>query len=178
MEIKIEGYENMTAEEKLAALEAYNPEEHGWVPKSTLDKATSEAATYKKDLKEAQKSISEASTSQKTLEERIQELEKERAVSGAVAKFVGLGYSPELAQSSAEALISGDQDTLFANMQTILAQAKKQADIASLKATPKPLGGGGPQAVDYSKMIADAQARGEFAAAAYYTRLQQQENNK
>ena len=176
MEFKIEGFESMTAEEKLAAIEKYNPEENGWVPKATLDKATSEAAGYKKDLKEAQKSVSEASASQKTLEERIQELERERAVSGAVAKFVGLGYDAQLAQSSAEALISGDQETLFANMQMVIENAKKAADIQSLKATPKPLGGNASQATDFGKLIADAQAKGDFSAVAYYTRVAQQQN--
>lgn len=176
MEFKIEGFDAMSAEEKLAAIEAYNPEENGWVPKATLDKATSEAASYKKDLKEAQKSFSEASASQKTLEERIQELERERAVSGAVAKFVGLGYDAQLAQSSAEALISGDQDTLFNNMKTVIEQARKAADVQSLKSIPKPVGGAGSQATDFGKLIAEAQARGDISAVAYYTRVQQQQN--
>ncbi|MBP5741274.1 MAG: hypothetical protein J6W59_05940 [Bacteroidales bacterium] len=177
MKFQIDGFENMTPEEKLAAIEAYNPEENGWVPKATLDKATSDAAKYKKDLKEAQQNTQEATATQKSLEERIQELERERAVSGAVAKYVGLGYSPELAQSSAEALISGDYDTLFKNQQTILAEARKAAEIEQLKSTPKPAGGVGSQTQDFSKMIAEAQAKSDFAAAAYYTRLQQQETN-
>ena len=54
---KIEGYENMTAEEKLAALENFDIEEKPndeskW--KSALDKATAEAAKYKKELREKQ----------------------------------------------------------------------------------------------------------------------------
>ena len=48
---KIEGYANMTAEQKLAALEAYDhpdPDLTGFVEKSKLDKATAEAAEWKR----------------------------------------------------------------------------------------------------------------------------------
>ena len=51
----IEGYENMTAEEKLAALEAMDipePDYSGWVKKDVADKYASEAAGYKKQLRE------------------------------------------------------------------------------------------------------------------------------
>ena len=51
----IEGYSEMTAEEKLAALEAFElpePDFTGWVQKDALDKAASEAASYKKQLRE------------------------------------------------------------------------------------------------------------------------------
>ena len=38
MKINIENYENMTPEEKLAALEAYDPEKDGFVSKTLFDK--------------------------------------------------------------------------------------------------------------------------------------------
>ena len=74
----IEGYENMTAEEKLAALEAMDIPDVDKM-KSALDKATSEAAGYKKQLrermtedeaKEAERAAREAAI-QKELEEQI-----------------------------------------------------------------------------------------------------------
>ena len=49
---KIEGYAEMTAEEKLAALEALEIGE-GMVDKKLLDKANSEAADYKRQLRQA-----------------------------------------------------------------------------------------------------------------------------
>ena len=49
---QIEGYADMTAEEKLAALEAYEMDTTGLVKKDLLDKATSEAANYKRQLRE------------------------------------------------------------------------------------------------------------------------------
>ena len=54
MKINIENYDSMTPEEKLAALEAYDPEKDGFVSKSVFDKASSEAASYKKQLREKQ----------------------------------------------------------------------------------------------------------------------------
>ena len=48
---KIEGYENMTAEEKVQALEAYaiaDPDYSGYVKKDTFDKTASELAQAKR----------------------------------------------------------------------------------------------------------------------------------
>ena len=44
MKIKIENYENMTPEEKLAALEAFDPEKNGFGAKETFDKTATEEA--------------------------------------------------------------------------------------------------------------------------------------
>ena len=52
---KIEGFETMTAEEKLAAIEAMelpDPDMSGFVKKDLLDRANSEAANYKRQLRE------------------------------------------------------------------------------------------------------------------------------
>ena len=51
----IEGYAEMSAEEKLEALEAFElpePDYSGYVKKELLDKASSEAANFKKQLRE------------------------------------------------------------------------------------------------------------------------------
>ena len=52
---QIEGYETMTAEEKLKALEEFDvpdPDYSGFVKKEQFDKAASELATAKKQLRE------------------------------------------------------------------------------------------------------------------------------
>lgn len=52
---KIEGYENMTLEQKLAALESFEvdePDYTGYVTKEVFDKTASELATSKKQLRE------------------------------------------------------------------------------------------------------------------------------
>ena len=50
---KIENYANMTLEEKLSALEAYEidePDFKGYIKKDTFDKTASELAEYKKTV--------------------------------------------------------------------------------------------------------------------------------
>ena len=54
MKFQIENYENMTPEEKLAALEAYDPEKNGFVSKATFDKKASEASELGKQLRAKQ----------------------------------------------------------------------------------------------------------------------------
>ena len=78
---KIEGYADMTAEQKLAALEAYEPEviptESPEVEKlkRTISKINSEAADYKKQLRErqteAERAEAEAAEQRKMMEEQI-----------------------------------------------------------------------------------------------------------
>ena len=51
---KIEGYEEMTPEDKVKALESFNlpdPDYSGYIKKDTFDKTASELAQVKKDLK-------------------------------------------------------------------------------------------------------------------------------
>ena len=83
----IEGYSEMSAEEKLAALEALElpePDFTGWVKKDALDKTTSEAASYKKQLRE--KMSAEEEKAEREAEERaallarVEELEHERTI--------------------------------------------------------------------------------------------------
>lgn len=178
MKFNIDGYESMTPEEKVQALEAYDPTASGYVTKETLDKAAADAARYKKELKDLQSAGAQASAAQKTLEERIAELEKEKAISGAEAKYLGLGYSAELAKSSAQALIDGDFEKLFADQQTFNAEKEKTKTAERMRNMPTPVGGTATHGVDYSKLIAEAESRGDAPAIAYYTRLSQQQTSK
>lgn len=175
MKFEIENYANMTAEEKVAALEAYEPDMSGWVAKSVADKHASEAAAYKKQLRE--KMTEDEAAKAKEAEERaalkarVEELENERAVNGYVASYLGMGYDEKLAKSSAEALVKGDMATVFANQKTYADMREKNLRAEILKSTPRPEGGSGDSKIDYSAKIAEAQASGDFTAVAYYTRL-------
>ena len=147
MKFNIENYENMTPEEKVAALEAYEPDLSGYVQKSVFDKTASEAAAYKKQLREkmsedeAQKA--KEAEERAALEARVKELENERAVNSYVNSYLAMGYDEKLAKSSAEALAKGDMATVFANQKTH-AEAKEKALRAEiLKATPTPTPGKG-----------------------------------
>lgn len=145
MKIDIENYENMTVEEKLAALEAYEPDMSGFVAKSAFDKTASELAAAKKSLREkmsedeakAQKEAEERAA----LETRVKELEHERAVNGYMAAYTAMGYDEKLAKASAEALANGDTKTVFENQKVFHANREKALRAEILKSTPAPSAG-------------------------------------
>lgn len=145
MKIHIENYENMSTEEKLAALEAYEPDMSGFVSKATFDKTASEAASYKKQLRE--KMSEDEAKAAKEAEERnallarVEELEKERAINGYVNSYLGLGYDEKLAKASAEALAAGDMETVFANQKSFAVAQEKSLRAQLLKQTPAPPAG-------------------------------------
>ncbi len=179
MKFQIKNYENMTTEEKLAALEAYEPDMSGFVSKETFDKKASEAADLGKQLR-AKMSEEEAKAAKEAedraaLVARVEELEREKAVNGYVASYLGMGYDEKLARSTAEALAKGDMNTVFANQKTHNESREKALRAELLKETPHPAKGGGTEGIDYGKKIAEAQATGDYTAVAYYTRLSEQE---
>lgn len=145
MKFQIENYENMTVDEKLAALEAYEPDMSGFVPKAVADKHASEAADYKKKLREKQ--TEEEAKAQKeaedraALEARVKELEHERAVNGYMAAYTAMGYDESLAKATAEALANGDTKTVFENQKAFQATREKALRAEILKATPAPSAG-------------------------------------
>lgn len=178
---KIEGYEGMTPEEKLAALEGFDipePDYTGYVKKELFDKTSSTLADYKKQLRD--RMSEEEATKAKADEElsvmraRLEELERDKAVSEYTTQFMGAGYSEELAKSTASALQKGDMETVFKNLNKFTADREKTLRAELLKATPTPPAGGGTGAIDYTKKIAEAQANGDYSAVAYYTRLSQE----
>ena len=141
----IEGYENMSVEEKLKALEAFNipdPDYSGHVKKEVFDKTASEVAALKKQLKE--KMTDDEVAKQKELEER-QELQtkyeallRKSEVAENKAKLVALGYDEKLADETAEAMVDGDLEKVFNNQRKHLDTFEKRVRAEALKDTPKP----------------------------------------
>lgn len=159
MKINIENYENMTPEEKLAALEAYDPEKNGFVSKATFDKKASEASELGKQLK-ARMTDDEAKAAKEAEERaeliaRLEQLEHEKAVNGYVNSYLSMGYDEKTAKSSAEALAKGDMATVFANQKIYTENREKALRAELLKETPPPAGGGADKGMtkeDFSKM--------------------------
>lgn len=159
---KIEGYSTMTAEEKLAALEALDipePDYTGFVKKELLDKATSEAAGYKKQLRERmsedEAAKAKAAEDMASVMAELESLRTEKAVSEYTAQFLGIGYSEELAKSTAVALQKGDMTTLFKNHAKFVVDREKTMKAELLKNTPTPPAGDGAKGVskeEFSKM--------------------------
>lgn len=173
----IEGYENMSLEEKIAALEAAeipDPDMSGFVPKATFDKTASDLAALKREktaqMSEEQRKAQEAAEQMQQLRDQVAALTAEKTKSGYVASFLDMGYPKDLAEATAQAMVDGDNATVFANQKTFLETYAKTVKAQQMKETPYPANGGSG-AVDYQKMIDDAKAKGDFLNAAYYTRL-------
>lgn len=184
---KIEGFSEMTAEQKLAALEAYeipDPDYSGYVKKDVYDKATSDLAEWKRKhnalLSEEDKTKQETEEELTTLRKRVEEMEKEKLISGHKARFLALGYEESLADETAKAMVNGEADKVFANQKKFLESHDKayKAQLMGSTSTPPAGDPAGKSTVDYAKMIEEAQSRGDFATAAYYTRLSEQEKQK
>ena len=148
MKINIENYENMTPEEKVAALEAYEPDMSGYVAKSVFDKKASEAAELSKQLKsrmtEDEAKAAKDAEERAALIARVQELEHKEAVSTYINSYLAMGYDEKTAKSSAEALAKGDMETVFANQRKRIEGLEKDLKAEKLKNTPAPVSGSNP----------------------------------
>lgn len=138
--------EGMTFEEVETALESVTiPEDNSAEIerlKNALSKSNSEAAGYKKQLRE--KMTEDEQKKQKEQEEREElqnkydKLLRESVISKNKAKLVALGYEEALADETAEAMADGDSEKVFVNQQKHLASFEKKVRAEALKNTPKP----------------------------------------
>lgn len=142
---KIEGYDTMTAEEKVAALESYSfadPDFSGYVKKDTFDRTASELAQAKKDLKarmsEEEIAKAEHEAELKHYKEMAETLQREKNIADNTAKFVSLGYDANLATETATALQDGDFATVFKNQQVVIENVKKIAKGEAYASTTPP----------------------------------------
>lgn len=181
---QIKGYAEMSLEDKLKALEAFEYNDNASElekQKAAVSKANSEAAEWKRkhnallseDEQKKQKQEDDIAAMQKELDE----LRRDKTVSQFTAKFIAQGYDEKLAAETAKAMADGNTDKVFANQQTFLEAYAKQVKASAMQGTPKPAAGAGANGADFSKKAAEAQNAGNFAEAAYYTRLMNQDNN-
>lgn len=178
----IQGYADMTPEQKLAALEGYEYDDHAEElekQKAAVSKANSEAAEWKRKhnalLSEDEQKKQEAADNLAKMQQELDELRRSETVSKYKAKFIAQGYGEALAEDTAKALAAGDTARVFANQAKFLEDYAKSVKADALKKTPKPPAGGAPGGVDYKQQIEQAQQAGNLAAVAYYTRLAAQE---
>lgn len=155
---KIEGYENMTPEQKIDALESYNipdPDYSGYVRKDVFDKTASELAEKKKLL---QTKMTEDEAAKQQEQEEREKLQKDyeallhkTTVSENKVKLLAMGYEEKLAEETAEAMANGDTEKVFANQQKHLDAYGKKIRAEALKNTPKPTPDGDPQTMTLEK---------------------------
>lgn len=145
--------------------------------KAALSKSNSEAADFKKQLREK---MSAEEIKAKEDAETIEELKKERdallrekTVAAYKANYLALGYDEKLANDTAEALANGELDKVFTNQKkhNEVVEKKIRADV--LKETPTPEGGNGSDTMTKEKL------RGMTAGERYeYSIAHPEEYNK
>ena len=159
----IEGFESMTAEQKVEALlKVEVPEKvdlSGYIQKSQFDKVSSELAEAKKTLKGK---LSEAKWAE--MEAKLKELETEKTISTYKASYLAMpGFDEKLAEDTAKALAESDMKKVFENQQKANAAYEKKLRADLVKQDPKPGGAGGgneekDEAVEFAKNLGKQRA--------------------
>lgn len=187
----INGFESMTAEQKVDALLGLDmdPTKLGFKTQESFDKIMSENADYKhrlRDMEKASKDALSASATEKDgmsaklaeLTEKYDALMREKQIAEDVGQFVAMGYSQELAKEAAEAYASNDRAKLFAVQTKFLAERDQKAKEDALSRMHGNQGGSGDQggsednellkfARAYGKQKAEAAAVTEKAVGNY-----------
>lgn len=185
----IQGYAEMTAEQKVAALEALDtpdaPDMTKFVAKSDYDKlktASDNNASEAKSWKDKYNSTLSAAEQQKQADEearkatetRLAELERKDKISTAKDQYIASGFETALALATAEAEVDGKMDVVRANIAKHIENTRAADKDKAMKKTPAPPAGGNPNPgnIDYAAEIAKATEAGDYAMAAYYARIQ------
>jgi len=169
--------EGMTEDEISTALQAAGTGNDAELNrlKAALSKANSEAADYKKQLRGRQTEDEVAAAERKATMDKLtqenSELRRSISLSEKKAKLLGIGYDDKLATDTATAMVDGDMEKVIANQEKYLKAKEQEILKKKMQTTPRPTPGSDGTDVDYAKKIASAQAAGNYAEAAYYTRM-------
>ena len=108
--------------------------------KAALSKANSEAAEYKRQLREkqsaAEREASERAEQEQKMREELEALRKEKQVSDYTAKCVALNFEPELAAQTANALADGDMNAVFDALKAFVEATKTRLENEALNRQP------------------------------------------
>ncbi|MCR5091028.1 MAG: hypothetical protein K6C08_16130 [Oscillospiraceae bacterium] len=164
----IEGFEGMTAEQKVEALlSAEIPEDvdlSKFISKDQFDKKVSELNGQNKKLKdqmnaEQQKKVEEDEAKQQEaqkfadLESKYQELLKASTLKEHTISLTGLGFEEKLAGDTAAAIADGDAAKLFKNMKTFLDGFRKSVEKELMDRTPGIGGSGGKSSEETDRAV-------------------------
>ena len=154
----IENFDSMTADEKVSALLAFQyddgadkikaAEENAAKMKAAFDKASSEAAGYKKQLN-ASKSAEELKRQEseetlKAMQEKLAEYEQREKISSAKAAFLGGGFDETTATDAANAFITGDIEKMSAAVKKFRETIEVSTKSKLMGSNPKPESGAKP----------------------------------
>lgn len=148
---KIDGFENLDAEAKVNALLNYEYEvptpakesDDGLTArlKEALDKASAQAADYKRQLREKQTADEAAEAEKKEafdkLSAELNTLRRERTVSNYTNKFMASGYDVDTAKAMASQLPDGIDDSFFDNQKQFLNTKTQEIKATLLNQQPQ-----------------------------------------
>ncbi len=167
---KIENYAEMSAEDKLKALEEYEfdvPKDNSSEVtnlKEALSKANSQAAEWKRQFREkqteAERAEAERAEREKAVEDELRQLRRDKTVSGYIAQCLALGYTQDLAVRAAEAMADGNNADIFACQQEFLEMKQKEIEANALNKQPTLTVGSPPTA-----KVAEAEAYNKLRKA-------------
>ena len=146
----IEGYENMTPEQKVAALEQLEYDDHSAElekTKNALTKANGDAAEWKRKhnallSEEELKRQKEADEKQAMIDE-LNTLREEKLIGSYKTSYMANGYDEALADATARALAAGEMEKVFANQKAFQDAHDKALKAQLMGKTPKPASDGG-----------------------------------
>lgn len=144
---KIDGFDGMSADEKIVALlgqeievDASPEANEANKLKTALSKANSEAAEYKRLLREKQTEAERAAADQaekeREMQERLAAYETKERISSYKAQLMAAGIDPETADVMAKSLPAGVADTYFAATKSFLDNQKQQLLSESINKQP------------------------------------------
>ena len=160
---KIEGYAEMSAEDKLKALEEFEFEAPAPKDssdevnklKTALSKANSDAAEWKRQFREkqteAERAEAERAEREKAVEDELRTLRRDKTVSGYQAQCLALGYTQDLALRAAEAMADGNAAEIMNCQQEFLETKTKEIEATALNKQPTLTKGATPTATDADK---------------------------
>lgn len=99
--------------------------------KRQLSNANSEAADYKRKLRERQTAEEQAAADlaekQRAMEAELEGYRQRELINNHKVRFMGLGFDETTAQTTAEAMASGDTESVFANLKSLTESIAKSA---------------------------------------------------
>lgn len=157
----IEGYADMTPEQKLAALEGFeiaDPDYTGYVKKDLFDKTASDLAKMKKEklaqLSEEERTRQERDEELQDLKKRYADLEKKMTISKYKAQYLAMGYDEKFATETAMALAEGNPDKVLENTAAFISTRDKQVKASMLGEMQKPPAGSGTTTLTKADIMA------------------------
>lgn len=164
---KIEGYESMSAEDKVKALESFEYEDNAAELeklKNAVSKSNADAKSWKdkynaklSDEDKQKEALEEAKQQEaqkfKELEDKYNELMKSSTLKEHTLSLNGLGFDDKLAADTAAAIVDGDAAKLFKNMKTFLEGFRKSVEKELMDKNPGVNGNGGQNKEEADKAV-------------------------